>query len=250
MNTEMIYEDILMKKRGFVSKWPENKCAVMILSGGLDSVITCAWLLEEKQFILFPLHIQRGQTNAKAELNSVKFFEKFFMDKYPEKFFPVECINVHIPPIEFKTELGWYMKEKGYPLRDPILLQYAVQYAYAIHQRYQKYPKTIFCALGPKDPFPHTKLVSLRSTTISVCQNLDDWDWLITSPNIDVFLREQAFDKPDEIRWAIQHNIPIEKTISCYQAQSYNCGQCANCKRRQEAFKIAGIKDPTHYETL
>jgi 7-cyano-7-deazaguanine synthase len=39
----------------------------------------------------------------------------------------------------------------------------------------------------------------------------------------------------------------LNNTWSCLKNEQHHCGQCRACKRRQEAFKYAGIKDNTIY---
>lgn len=41
--------------------------------------------------------------------------------------------------------------------------------------------------------------------------------------------------------------VPYEKTWSCYQGGDAHCGECASCRSRKEAFRIAGVSDPTNY---
>lgn len=245
---QALYEEILTKKRGYTSKWPDNKNVVVVLSGGLDSVITTAWLLEEMDFNVFPIHIQRGQTNAKAEELAVNFFENYFLKKYKGKFFPVKHVNVNIPPKEIKDDLAKYMSRKGYPLRDPLIHQYAVQYACTIQDTIGAEVKTIICGIVPEDVFPHSTLAALRSTTIAVCENLNDWDWVISSPHIDSNISSGMNSKTDEIKWATDHKLPLEKTISCNIAKINNCGICSSCIKRKKAFEKAGVYDNTVYD--
>jgi 7-cyano-7-deazaguanine synthase len=42
---------------------------------------------------------------------------------------------------------------------------------------------------------------------------------------------------------------PWEKTWSCYNGRALHCGNCGTCVERREAFRIAGVDDPTDYET-
>jgi len=42
-------------------------------------------------------------------------------------------------------------------------------------------------------------------------------------------------------------NVPWEKTWSCYEGDELHCGKCGTCQERIEAFKIAGVNDPTQY---
>jgi len=37
-------------------------------------------------------------------------------------------------------------------------------------------------------------------------------------------------------------------TWSCYKGGEIHCGKCGTCVERQEAFRLAGVADPTVYE--
>ena len=43
--------------------------------------------------------------------------------------------------------------------------------------------------------------------------------------------------------------VDFARTWSCYKGGDIHCGMCATCLERREAFKLAGIADPTLYET-
>lgn len=249
MKVSNSYEKILADKRGYVSKWPEDKMAVIIISGGLDSVIMSARLLEQG-FTLFPLHIERGQTNFESERASIKYFTSYFKGNYSDQFEEVKYIKLNIPPMEIKEALAPYTKEHGHPLRDTMLQMAAVQYAASLESA-GPLVRNIFCAVMPEDYFPHSKIESIRATNVAICQNMDDWRWLITSPNVDPYLESVLIDKPAEIKWADQHGVPIEHTVSCNVASEetslLNCGVCSSCERRKSSFLHAGVKDKTVY---
>ena len=50
-----MYDKILIEKRGYVFKIPDNRECVFIFSGGLDSVVTCARLIEDFDFDIYPI---------------------------------------------------------------------------------------------------------------------------------------------------------------------------------------------------
>lgn len=245
------YEKILISKRGYISSLPKNNKAVIIVSGGLDSIVTSARLIQDFDLELFPLHIVRGQRNGEAERKSIQYFYNYYKKKYPGKFHRPKIIRISIPPKEIKNDLKNYMKLLGHPLRDPMLYNIGVQYAISLNMTTSNDIKHIYSAAVPDDPFPHCGLTSLRSTNINICQNLNDWSWVISSPNIDKNLISQEFFKIQEIKWANINHIPLERTISCYDSNKKinfaHCGVCLACKRRKEAFKLAKIKDKTNY---
>ena len=41
--------------------------------------------------------------------------------------------------------------------------------------------------------------------------------------------------------------VDFSKTYSCYKGGEQHCGTCGTCIERKEAFKAAGVKDPTTY---
>jgi len=246
-------DNLLIKKRGYVSKMPENKRAVMIVSGGLDSIITSARLIEDYDLELFPLHVDRGQRNRLAEQASVDYYDEYMSKRYGEgKYHKTVTINVNVPPVEFKNDLTTYMATKGHPARDSIMLLLGVEYAVAVSEKTGIPVKTVFSANVFDDPFPHCTLDSLRADTINACVNLGDWGWLLTSPNADPYLTESQFGKVEEIKWADEHSFPMEKTASCYEiskdGSAVACGECKACVRRKEAFKLAGVTDLTNYQ--
>lgn len=43
-------------------------------------------------------------------------------------------------------------------------------------------------------------------------------------------------------------NVPFKDTWSCYKGGDIHCGKCGTCVERKEAFILAGVVDPTEYE--
>ena len=43
--------------------------------------------------------------------------------------------------------------------------------------------------------------------------------------------------------------VPFDQTWSCYKGGDTHCGSCGTCYERREAFKLAGVLDPTVYES-
>ena len=80
---------------------------------------------------------------------------------------------------------------------------------------------------------------------------MNDSDWLISSPNVDMNLFGKKFGKQDEILWAFKNDLPLNKTVSCNistEATEFkNCGNCNSCFRRMKSFEDAGVEDETEY---
>ena len=54
--------------------------------------------------------------------------------------------------------------------------------------------------------------------------------------------------KADVIRRGIDLGVPLELTLSCMQpTDGLHCAQCSKCRERRDAFREAGVDDPTKY---
>ena len=59
-----------------------------------------------------------------------------------------------------------------------------------------------------------------------------------------------TLQKEDVIRKGVALGVPLELTLSCMQPRDgMHCGQCSKCRERRDAFRTAGIDDPTDYRT-
>jgi 7-cyano-7-deazaguanine synthase len=57
-----------------------------------------------------------------------------------------------------------------------------------------------------------------------------------------------ALHKADVIRKGIELGVPLELTLSCMQPKDgLHCGRCSKCRERRDAFREAGVEDPTSY---
>lgn len=57
-----------------------------------------------------------------------------------------------------------------------------------------------------------------------------------------------AISKADIVRRGAAIGVDFSLTYSCYRGRERHCGKCGTCVERKEAFRIAGITDPTEYE--
>ena len=55
-------------------------------------------------------------------------------------------------------------------------------------------------------------------------------------------------DKAGVVKYGLEHNVPYEKTWSCYRGGAKACGHCGTCIDRLAAFKANGVEDPIDYE--
>ncbi len=59
-----------------------------------------------------------------------------------------------------------------------------------------------------------------------------------------------SLHKSDVIALGAELGVPLERTLSCMQpVDGLHCGRCSKCRERRDAFREAGIEDPTSYQS-
>lgn len=71
-----------------------------------------------------------------------------------------------------------------------------------------------------------------------------------TYERLKIFAPYTDLTKAEIIRRGTQAGIDYADTYSCYRGGEHHCGTCGTCRERHEAFILAGVTDPTTYETI
>lgn len=262
-----LIEKYLLEKRGYIFKMPRPGSSVILLvSGGLDSITCWNILMEEYKLRVFPLSIDKGAERRAREEKSINFFSAFFKKLYPRLFVPPFHLNAALKELQIPIEKapkilhpqsilenigvnGDFMSNLslGSFTLSPILAKLFAEYLYLkqhIHIR------SIFCAVTTSDgdPVPEQTFTALRAAMWFLCCSVVDFSWQFSSVCFEKGTGIY-FSKTDLVRWASRHNLPLEKTWSCYRNKRYQCGdRCITCKARRKAFRQAKIKDKTRYQ--
>lgn len=69
-----------------------------------------------------------------------------------------------------------------------------------------------------------------------------------TYEHINIYAPYTSFSKTDIAKVGKVLGIDYSKTYSWYKGGEKHCGKCGTCVERKEAFRDAGIDDPTEYE--
>lgn len=56
--------------------------------------------------------------------------------------------------------------------------------------------------------------------------------------------------KSEIARLGAEEGVDFSNTYSCYKGGEKHCGRCGTCTERMEAFRLAGIPDPTPYDSF
>jgi 7-cyano-7-deazaguanine synthase len=66
--------------------------------------------------------------------------------------------------------------------------------------------------------------------------------------NIELMTPFITWTKSSIVQYGQRLGVPFDLTYSCYEGREKHCGRCGTCVERREAFKLAGVYDPTEYE--
>jgi 7-cyano-7-deazaguanine synthase len=66
--------------------------------------------------------------------------------------------------------------------------------------------------------------------------------------SIEIVAPFSAMHKSEVIALGHSLGVPLELTLSCMQPSGgFHCGRCSKCRERRDAFREAGVEDPTRY---
>jgi len=260
-------DKIFLQKRKFIFKMPNPKTDVILLvSGGLDSILTWGLLLGKHGLKVYPLFLNKGEKRTNNEERSVDFFSKYYSRKYPDLFVKPYKQTIFLPQKEIisrlKTpfdNLALYSKEitknfdstitsnifLGSPGMVPL---YALLFARYLELTTNLKIRTIFSSvmMGDGTDCPSQTITSLRVINLSMCTFTGDYFYQFTSPSVEPFLHN-FYEKKDLILWGARNSIPMEHTWSCYRGLKHQCGTCLACESRMFEFQKANIRDKTVY---
>ncbi len=261
-------EDIIKKEKSTTSPiFKKGEGAILLLSGGMDSI--CLWflLLHKYKIPVYPIFcFVEGKENTR-QWESVASFSDLFKKKFPRLFHdpikkPVQLdfslrdfLPLKKPDIRLLLSHGYFTPEGIYktaivanPTRLFSYLGQAFNYALSLRFGGDTFISTILVGTVPEDTYicREATLTVLRSMTLTFCLIMGDFRYLVTAP-ID---KKNGFymTKKDLLLYAYHRGVPVYSTWSCEQKNAKQCGMCPSCRLRKDTFKRAGIIDKTLYE--
>ena len=240
---------IILSHRQDLFKVPNNEHVVFILSGGLDSTIGVARVIEEWGSFVHPLFIRRHARATKYEEQAFDLVSADYQKRYKNNFLTPKKLEIEIPPTEIKTGLTEErLKNTGHAMRNAVLQSIGVQYAAWLNDNKSLRIRTVLAANVGNDFLPHSSIQAYRTMNILVCTDQNDWSWQVASPFTEPTLSNRPLFKVDNIKWAILKDLPLRYTRTCINDCDPADGTCGECIDRLKAFKEAGVSDPIKYQ--
>jgi 7-cyano-7-deazaguanine synthase len=245
---------------------PQSRRAVLLISGGVDSVTTAYYvkkvLKPKNMLLIFCNYKQRTyeyekfciQKISQALDEPLRLIDLSWLGEistslltHPEKQIPeTKETDLWDPEKAKERILKWWD-----PCRNAILLLVGLAHAESYYisggERYDVY-------IGIRRETP----VAMKDNTPEFLEEMNrvaeqathHGGYKISAPLI-------TYDKDKVVKLGEELGVPWEYTYSCYAGYGFrseggrelpvHCGTCSNCKRRKLAFAEAGVKDPSIY---
>ncbi len=216
--------------------------SVVLASGGLDSTVLLAKLAAEGRSVI-GFGVDYGQRHAR-EIASARAVCRHLGVEYKllelqtlKSIFGAnsltdENVDVHEGRYE---ESG--MKNTVVPARNLILISLAT--AFAISEKCE----TVAYAAHGGDHAIYPDCRPEFAEKLDAVVRIADWHKVsLERPFVDM-------TKAEIVKLGNKLGVPMELTWSCYKGGELHCGKCATCLERRAAFKEAGVKDLTRYES-
>ena len=221
------------------------KRAVILLSGGLDSVTTLA-IAKEQGFECYTLSFNYGQRHDVELLAAEKLSKQMGAIEHKVITIDLRAIGgsaltdntIDVPEEHFEGIPVTYV-----PARNTVFLSIALGWAEVLSA------EAIFVGVNAVDysgyPDCRPQFISAfeQLANVATKAGVEGQKLTIHTPLIEL-------TKAEIIQQGTKLGIDYSQTVSCYQADSDGraCGRCDSCHFRQQGFEQAGITDPTYYQ--
>ena len=221
------------------------KRAVVLLSGGLDSVTALA-MAREQGFECYTLSFNYGQRHH-AELNAAKILSRQ-NGAIDHKVIDIDLSAIGGSALTDSNIALPEQYEAGIPVtyvpaRNTVFLSIALGWAEVLSAH------AIFVGVNAVD---YSGYPDCRPEFVSAFEQLANLATKAGAEGQTLTVKAplMAMTKADIIQQGLRLGIDYSQTVSCYQADldGKACGKCDSCRFRRQGFEQAGVIDPTRYQ--
>lgn len=218
------------------------KKAVVLVSGGLDSVTALAYA-QEQDFECYALSVDYGQRH-RSELDAAGRVTD--AAGVPLKILPLDLRaiggsaltdDIDVPEVETSGIPITYV-----PARNTIMLSLALAYAEVLGADDLFIGVNAVDYSGYPDCRPEFIEAYQAMARLATKAGVEGGSMTIHTPLVDL-------TKAEIIQLGASLGVDYSLTVSCYQADGEGraCGVCDSCRIRKEGFEASGLPDPTKY---
>jgi len=220
-----------------------SKKAVSILSGGMDSTLS-TYIAKNEGYEIIAVHFNYGQRTEHKELEAFRNIcrelnvkEKYeinipFFTQIGASALTDSSIDVPISGIEQGVPITYV------PFRNGIFLSIAT----AIAEKHGATALYIGVVQEDSSGYPDCTDTFINKMQSAMNQGTKE------ETTLEIITPLVHMTKAQIVKKAIELQVPLEYTWSCYQNEDKACGVCDSCRLRLKGFKLAGIEDKIEYE--
>lgn len=236
-----------------ITRVKRSSSVVCIVSGGLDSICTAAYLKNEKNCSLYFLSYNYGQ-RAKNEIEAATRFARI-LNANDHRIVDIGFMkdiygNTNVLTDHKRHLPGGFDYSIVVPIRNVIFLSMASAWAMSINATMVAYGAHL-----DDSHYPDCRAEFIRSFSTLINLAEEDGIKLGTRRAVQVWAPVlQGISKTELLRrgYSVLGN-KVFDTWSCYtdgiqiNGKNVQCGMCESCINRQVAFRKAGLDDRTQY---
>ncbi len=222
----------------------DERLAIILVSGGMDSCVTAAIAKGETDEIAF-LHISYGQRTERRERQAFNDIADFYkiekrLDVSIEYLARIGGSSLTDRSVEV-TEANLESTEiptSYVPFRNANMLSIATSWAEVLGAQRIYNGAVAEDTSGYPDSRP--ELYSAFEKTIETG----------TKPDTKIKIKTPIIElsKAEIVKKGLELNAPLQLSWSCYRSEDLACGTCDSCALRRRGFAMAGVVDPIAYK--
>ncbi|WP_457574092.1 7-cyano-7-deazaguanine synthase QueC [Desulfolithobacter sp.] len=227
----------------------QNKKAVILFSGGLDSTTVLA-MARAEGYKLFCLSFRYGQRHMQELEAARKLAQLMEVEEHLVIDINMRDIggsaltdDIEVPKVDQPGHEEGEIPVTYVPARNTIFLSFALGWAEVLGA------DTIFIGVNAID---YSGYPDCRPEFINAFEKMAN---LATKTGVEGTTRIRVktpllhMSKADIIRKGMELGVDYGMTHSCYDPspEGYACGRCDSCILRKQGFSRAGVPDPTRY---
>ncbi len=219
------------------------KKAIVLLSGGMDSLVCAGEAIRENDQISL-LHMSYGQKTSAREkrafdeiadyykIKDKKLIDMTFLKQIGGSSLTDDSIDVK----NYKGDSN-VIPDSYVPFRNSIILSLAVSWAEVVGAT-----KLYFGANHEDSPgYPDCRPSYYDAFNKVIKEGTK-------AGNIEILTPVISMKKKEIVKRGLELKVPFELSWSCYKSSDKACGKCDSCALRLRGFQEAGINDPIEYQ--
>jgi 7-cyano-7-deazaguanine synthase len=221
----------------------QERLAICLVSGGMDSCVTAAIANEESDELAF-LHVSYGQLTETRERES---FERLADHYHVDK-------RLVVSLEQLSAIGGSSLTDKNIPVTNADLSAQGIPSSYVPFRNAHLLTTAVSWGEVQRASYIYIGAVAEDSSGYPDCRPefYNAFQQVInvgTKPETRIEIRTPVIGmkKSEIIKKGLKLDAPLELTWSCYRESEVACGTCDSCALRLRAFREAGVADPIPY---